>query len=101
MKVCTCGKEAKKLARGLCPSCYARARRNDTLFDIERHNQRLADILEEWKYLADPLIPVRAEARRLAAQLHISPTRLENIVYAHIGSRFDGGHGERIRKKAS
>ena len=95
-----CGRLTRKPCRGLCPSCYARHRRNGTLDDFERANHRLEDVLEDWEMLADPLVPVRQEARRLAPQFGMSAERLENIVYTAIGSRFESGWGERIKKAA-
>lgn len=83
--------------RGLCSVCYRRARQGGTLADHERRNQPLAVILEEWDHLADPMLPVKQEAARLAPQLGIRAQRLENIIYAHIGSRYAGGWGERFK----
>ena len=81
--------------RGLCSPCYRHHRD-----DYDRTNQRLADVLEEWTYLAEPLAPVRQEVRRLAPRLGMTPKTLEKIVTMNIGSRFQGGHGE-IMKRAS
>ena len=85
--------------RGLCTSCYARARRTGELPDHERRHWRAADLWEEWQHLADPLAHVTAEAERLAPQLGVSPQRLHAVAKAHgWRSRFVGGWGERVRE---
>lgn len=84
---------ARMVGRGLCTSCYPKHRD-----DYDRTNHRLEDVLEDWDMLADPLVPVRAEATRLAGQFGMNARRLENIIYAHIGSRYEAGWGERIKK---
>ena len=93
-----CHSDVRRLAgRGLCNSCYAGHRRAGDLWRWGRVHQPVVVTVEEWEHLADPTRPVREEARRLAHRLGLTPERLENIVYAEVGSRFEGGHGERYR----
>lgn len=79
--------------RGLCAACYPKHKD-----EYDPANRPVEQTLEEWRFLADPLVPVRKEARRLAGPLGVTPRRLESIVTMNIGSRFEGGHGERIKR---
>jgi len=76
-------------ARGLCQPCYRVERMAGTLDRWERRNRSQEEIVEEWSHLADPLLPIRQECRRLAAQLHMDWRALEQAVFrAGIRSRF-------------
>lgn len=81
--------------RGLCTKCYRQPAIRD---EYDRTNQPLETVLEEWRYLADPMVPVRREVRRLAPRLGMKEKTLEKIVTMNIGSRFESGHGERFKR---
>lgn len=88
-------------ARSLCTGCYGWAIDHDALADFERRNRPVAELLEDWNHLADPLKPIRSEARRLASQFGMSWRDLERSVSrAGVRSRFHGGPGERIKAAA-
>lgn len=81
--------------RGLCSTCYHEHRD-----EYDRVNRPLADVLEDWDDLANPLVPVRREVRRLAGRLGMKEKTLEKIVTMHVGSRFQAGHGEILKQSA-
>lgn len=83
---------SRMAGRGLCGACYPKHKD-----DYDPRNRSVDETLAEWEWLADPLVPLRAEALRLAPQLGLAPHRLETIVSTNIGSRFEGGHGERLK----
>lgn len=88
-------------ARGLCQPCYRNARLDGRLTDYERRNRDRGEILEDWNLLANPMAPVRTEVRRLAPQFGMTEDALEAALHrAGVRSRFQGGHGERIRTAA-
>lgn len=89
-------------ARGLCQSCYRWATTHDRLVDYERANRPAAELREEWEHLADPLLPIRTECRRLAAQFGMHWRDLERAVSrAGIRSRFEPAHrGGRVKAAA-
>lgn len=88
-------------ARGLCQQCYRAAMDAGTLADYERRTRPRGEILEDWELLADNMVPIRTEARRLAPQFGMTVDALEAALRrAGVRSRFDGGHGERFRVAA-
>lgn len=89
---------ASRGGRGLCEGCYRWAFENGRLIDYERVNQRTADVVEEWQHMADPLRPLREEIRRLAPRLGMVEKTLEQALHrGGIRSRYEGGHGERVK----
>lgn len=88
-------------ARGLCQPCYRDARLDGRLTDYERRNRDRDEILEDWHLLANPMVPLRTEVRRLAPQFGMSEDALEaSLRRAGVRSRFEAGIGERIRVAA-
>lgn len=79
--------------RGLCSTCYPKFKD-----DYDRSNRRLEEVLEDWEHLAEPMVPVRQEVRRLAPRLGMKPKTLEKIITMHVGSRFQGGAGEKLKE---
>lgn len=88
-------------ARGLCQPCYRTAMRAGRLTDYERRNRDRAEILEDWELLAEPMVPLKREVRRLAPQFGMTEDALEAaLLRAGVRSRFKGGHGERLKDVA-
>ena len=51
--------------RGLCTTCYHRARKDGTIFDFERQVWPADELLDEWVLLRDDGYSVRQAAERI------------------------------------
>lgn len=66
--------------RGLCPTCYDRARRTDTLLDFERTTVPLDMVLEEWERMDHEGRSRQDVCRQLAPRLGMTWWALEKAL---------------------